>query len=240
VVSKRTVLLGVAGLLSVSALFAIAILLFGHFGRTEGRILETTGVLAAYGVLALPAAILLDQGRARSLAVGLAAIGSVAASLTVVATWWGDLPAGIGRSAVTAAALTLAATQVASLTARKHESDPISVRRFFASSTVLALVVAGMITFLVWARTDSSMFGRVLGAVVVLDLLTVALQPIFARARRAEPVHRLLVTLAGGDVVAMDIDAPDLAGAAAKAIRSLERDGHDIAVIRVDGDTPPE
>ena len=42
---KRIMLLAVAGLLSASALLAIGILLVGHFGKTEGRILATTALL---------------------------------------------------------------------------------------------------------------------------------------------------------------------------------------------------
>ena len=60
---KRALLLAVAACLSVSALLAIGILLVGHFGETEVRILATTALLAGYGLLTLPATILLDQGR---------------------------------------------------------------------------------------------------------------------------------------------------------------------------------
>ena len=87
--SRRAVLLGVAGLLSAAALFAIVILLVGHFGRTEGRILGTTGVLAAFGVVVLPATVLLEQGRARRLAAALVAFGAVTAALYIVTIWWG-------------------------------------------------------------------------------------------------------------------------------------------------------
>ena len=60
---KQGLLLSVAVLLSVSAALAVGILLFGEFGETEGRVLATTGLLAGYGLLALPAAMLLDRRR---------------------------------------------------------------------------------------------------------------------------------------------------------------------------------
>ena len=67
----------------------------------------------------------------------------------------------------------------------------------------------------------------------MLDLLLVALQPILARARPAGPVHRLRVVLASGEVVTATIDGGDLATAAAKAIRSAEREGGRVTGIEV-------
>lgn len=231
--SKRTLLLGVAGLLSAAALFAIVILLVGHFGRTEARILGTTGVLAAFAVVALPATILLEQGRARRLAATLVAFGAVTAALYIISIWWTHMPEAIGRATVNATVLTLATAQTAAVCARRRDGDPGSVRRLFVASIALAAVVLGMVTVLVWAHTESSGFGRVLGAVVILDLLTVALQPILARARPVTPMHRLVVTLTEGKIVVLDVEAPDLGAATAKAIRSLQSEGHGVALIQV-------
>jgi len=58
VTGRRILLLCVAGLLSASALLAIAILLVGRFGSTEGKILGSTALLAGYGLIALPAVML--------------------------------------------------------------------------------------------------------------------------------------------------------------------------------------
>ena len=61
--TRRLLLSAVAAVLTLTALLAIGILLFGRFGETEGRILGTTIFLALFGLLSLPAAILLDQKR---------------------------------------------------------------------------------------------------------------------------------------------------------------------------------
>ena len=53
---KRILLLAVAGLLSATALLAIAILLGNGFGGSQWKILGTTGFLAGYALVALPAA----------------------------------------------------------------------------------------------------------------------------------------------------------------------------------------
>jgi hypothetical protein len=80
---KRFLLLAVAGLLSASALLAIGILLVGHFGETEGRILTMTALLAGYGLVALPSTMLLDQGRSTHLAFGGLVLAVVGASLAL-------------------------------------------------------------------------------------------------------------------------------------------------------------
>lgn len=87
ITGKRLVLLAVASLLTAAAALAIGILLFGDFGSTEGRILATTALLAGYGLMTLPAAILRDQRRAAGLTGALVALAVAAASLTTVAVW---------------------------------------------------------------------------------------------------------------------------------------------------------
>lgn len=64
---RRALLLGVAVLVALSAAPAAAILLFGDFGETEGRVLGTAAVLAAHGALVVPATVLLDRETPRAL-----------------------------------------------------------------------------------------------------------------------------------------------------------------------------
>ena len=149
------------------------------------------------------------------------------------------MPETLGRVTVNATVVTLATAQVAAISARRRDSDPRTVRRLFVASIALAAVALGMITVLIWAHTYSSGYGRVLGAVVILDLLTVALQPILARARPAIPVHRLVVTLTDGRIVPLEFEAPDLGAAIAKAVRSLQREGHGVALIQIGNGAPP-
>lgn len=76
---RRGLLPAIAALLSVSAVLAVAILLLGDFGATEGRILATTAVLGGFGVLAVPGTLLADRGRARPLAVAVVAAATIGA-----------------------------------------------------------------------------------------------------------------------------------------------------------------
>lgn len=222
---KRLVLVVVAGLLTAAAALAIGILLFGDFGSTEGRILATTALLAGYGLVALPAAILRDQRRLAALAAAVLVLALAGASLTIATVWTGEPPEALGQAIGTVNAWLVAAVQVASLTLRRREHDPRLVRWLFGASSALVVLLAAMFTALIWAEIDSEGYGRAFGALVVLNVLLVALQPILARVRPSGTVHRLRVRVAPDETVELTLEAPDLAAAAAKAIRTLERDG---------------
>ena len=212
---RRSLLLAVASLLTASAALAIAILLFGNFGETEGRILATTALLAAHGLLALPGAILLDQRRLRPLAAFVLALAASAATVNVASVWTEDPPAAVGKTSATLLAFLVASTQTAALTARRRGRP----RALFFASTADAFVVATTLAVVVWAEIDSESVARVLGALVVLDVLLVALQPILSRARRGISVTRLAVT-------------KDAAAETVEAIRVIERQGR--RVVRVE------
>ena len=124
VTRRRVLLLGVAALLTASGLLAVAILLFGSLGTVQGRILGTTAILGGFGILALPAAMLLDQVRARRLAWALAALCAAGAVLSVAVVWWDGAPDALWRSALTATAIAVALTQTAGRSPRPRCSPP--------------------------------------------------------------------------------------------------------------------
>jgi hypothetical protein len=229
---RRRLLLGVAGLLSASALLAIAILLVGRFGRVEGRILGSTALLGGYGLVALPAVVLLDQARNRGLAAVNVALSTIAAALALASVWGLSDTEAMGKSVGTATILAFAAAQTSALAARRQERDAGIVRRLFAASCATGSLAAGAGTALFWAQPNGATYLRFLGALVVLDLLLVALQPVLARARPTPTPHRFAVVLASGETLPMMIEGGDLATAAAKAIRAAERGGG--RVVRLD------
>lgn len=239
---RRILLLVVAGLLSASALLAIGILLVGHFGRTEGRILGTTALLAGYGLVSVPATVLLDQRRLVRLAVTGIVLAAAGASVALTAVWMNRPPGDLGRTVGTVTALALAAAQSCAMSARRRVRDPGPVRRLFGLSVGLAGVVAAMFSALLWARIGEGAYVRLLAALVVADLLVVALQVILARARPAPAVHRLLVVVEPDERVRVDVEAVDLAAAAAKAIRTVEEQGRRVLRLEVGQDpaTPSE
>ena len=179
--TRRTLLLAVAALLCAAALFAIAILLVGHFGRTEARILGTAAVLVALSLLALPAVLLGERGRALPLARALAVAALIAAAVGVATVWApGDLLGKLTSTAVTATAL---GTQTAALLVRRSAGEPSVVRRLFHASIACGTVLAALVVALTWGQFDSAGYGRVLASIAILDALLVALQPLLARLR---------------------------------------------------------
>jgi hypothetical protein len=230
---KRALLLVVAGLLCAVAALAIGILLFGDFGSTEGRILATTAMLAGYSLLALPAAILYDQRRLRALAAIVAGLAVVGCTIATTIVWTHGDSETLGKTTGTAMSWLVASAGVGALAARRRVQDPQIVGRLFVLSAALAAFLATLITTVIWAELDDERVARVTGALVVLELLTVALQPLLARARPATQAVHLRVVVAPAETVDLTIEAADLAGAAAKAIRTLERDGRRVKLLEV-------
>lgn len=230
---KQVLLLAVAGLLSVSGAIAVGILLFGEFGQTEGRVLATTGLLAAYGLLALPAAMLVDRRRLPVLAVLVLTLALAGALLAVSAVWRSSPSDAHGNAVGTVTAFLVASAQVSALVLRRPDRDRKLVRWLFALSCLFAAVAAAMFTVVLWAEIDSERYGRVLAAVVVLDILAVALQPTLARARPHAITIPLRLLLESGETREVGVLAPDLAAAAADAIRQSEREGHRVVRLEV-------
>jgi len=230
---RRVLLLTVAVLLSVSAVLAIAVLLIGRFGSAEGRILGSTALLGGFGLVALPGVVLLDKERARWLAVAGVACAALASVLALVAIWSPSSSDTLGRTVGSAAVVAVAFSQVCALTARRATGDPASVRRLFAASCATAALASILAVTFVWSNPHGTLAPRMLGALVVLDLLLVALQPILARARPGVVVHRFEIVLASGERVAVSVMGGDVASAAARAIRSVERERGSVVGLNV-------
>lgn len=222
---RRALLLAVAGSISAAAVLAIAILLFGDFGGTEGRVLVTTLILAFYGTLTVPAAILWDQGRRHVLAAASAVLAGAAAALNVFAIW--VEPGGdYGKAVVTVTILLLPTVAATALAARP-------LHRLFVLFVVTSAVTVVMATAAVWAEIEDDAYLRLLGALVVLDVLAVALQPLLLRAGRVASVRELRVRDTSGLSVDVVVRADSLADAVARAIRSSEREGRHVRSVEV-------
>ena len=230
--TRRFLLSAVAAVLTLTALLAIGILLFGRFGETEGRILGTTIFLALFGLLSLPATLLLDQERHRWLAALLSALSVAGFALATAGIWIGDPPEAYGKLTVTVIAFGLAAAQTAALAARRREDDTRLLRLLFAGSTALAFVLAAIGSTALWVEVDSQFFLRTFGAAVVLDVLLVTLQPVLALLRRPQRRYVLHLRLDEAGEVDVTVEASGLSRAAAKAIDDAEHAG--VAVVAVE------
>ena len=180
-IGKRLFALVLAVALSTSALLAIGILLLGDFDETQARILVTTGLIGFFSLLALPGGVLLDQRRRAALAwttIGLAAFSFVIAmNLT-----WGDADSdNLWKVAGSATAVTGAFSQAATSTSRRRATDTPAVRTLYLLSLGAVSLLAFLILLAIWEEIDGEGFYRFLGAVAVLNLLLVLLQPVARR-----------------------------------------------------------
>ena len=183
---KRFVLGLIAVCLCVCGGLAVLFLLFGRFDGALWQILTTAVVLALYSLLALPGAMLLDQGRT-SLLAWSAILLSVLAFLWAFRIIWSHLGDADGswRLLVTLTACSTAVSQVCATTARRRDTDPSSVERLYGISNVLAYTLAAMVTLGAWEVLGAgSFFWRLLASIAVLDLLTVVLQSVLRNRER--------------------------------------------------------
>jgi MFS family permease len=233
--TRRLLLSAVASVLTLTALLAIGILLFGRFGETEGRILGTTIFLALFGLLSLPAAILLDQGRLPGLAVLISGLSVAGFALATAGVWIGDPPEAFGKLTATVIAFGLAAAQTGALAARRREDDTRLLPLLFAGSTALAFVLAALGSTAMWAEIDSELFLRAFGAAVVLDVLLVALQPVLSLLRRPQRLYVLHLRLDEAGEVDVTVEASRLSRAAAQVIDDAEHAGAAVVAVEVVG-----
>ena len=78
----------------------------------------------------------------------------------ITTVWTEEPPDVLGKAGATVNAWLVAFVQIAALDLRRRDQDPRFVRSLFATSSALVLVLAGMVTTLVWAEIDSERYGR--------------------------------------------------------------------------------
>ena len=180
-IGKRLFALVLVVALCTSALLAIGILLLGEFDETQARILVTTALIGFFSLLALPGGVLLDQGRQAALAWTLIVV-CVFTFVVAMNLTWGDVESDDSwRVAGSATAVAGAFSVAAAVTSRRRETDTQAIRVLYLLSLGSAALLALMILIAIWEEVDDDGFYRFLGAVAVLNLLLVLLQPVARR-----------------------------------------------------------
>ena len=166
----------------LSALF----LVLGRFDGSLWKLLTTAVLLGLFTLLAYPGARLLDDGQSSILAWSAVLLAAAGLLWSFRIVWGGQTDAdGSWRLLVTLTACATAVTQVCATTARRHETDSVLVTRLYASSNLLAYVLAALVVLASWDMLGAgSIFWWSLAVLAVLDLICVALQPVL-RAREA-------------------------------------------------------
>jgi hypothetical protein len=201
--------------LCVTAVIAIATLLFAEFDETTRRILGTTALLSLASLLALPAGVLLDRRTAVPLAWSTIAAAVVAFVLAMVAIWGARGEEWLSQLTWTCWLAAGAGAQACGVTSLLRSGDSRRIRILYGASIVLATLLAALIALAIWVEPESSTFVRVTGAVAVAAVLTSLLQPILRRVERPAERARLV----------LDLDTEPSEEAVDAAIEALTRHG---------------
>jgi hypothetical protein len=180
---KRLFVVAALASLSATAAIAIVVLLFGDFGDTEWRILGTTLGISLYSLLSLPGAILLERRVAEPLGWSTIALAAAGFVLALVAIWGADDSETAWKLVGNTTALAAAATQMSALTSRRRDDDTSALRGVYLAAVALVGLLAVLATVAIWKEIDSEGFYRAVGALAVLDVFLVILQPLLRRLR---------------------------------------------------------
>jgi hypothetical protein len=231
-IGKRLFALVLVVALSTSALLAIGILLLGHFDETQARILVTTGLIGFFSLLALPGGVLLDQGRHVLLAWTLICLAVFSFVIALNLTWGDADSENLWRVAGSATAVTGAFSQAATATSRRRVTDTSAVRTLYLLSLGAVSLLALLILTAIWEEIDDEGFYRFLGAVAVLNLLLVLLQPVARRLGGASPATPAQRPREDTQRLAFTMRGTPSEAAVEEARQALERGG--ATVERVD------
>jgi hypothetical protein len=218
----RTIVVGVC----VTGAIAIYELLAGRYDDTSWRILATTTAVSFFGLLGVPAGMLLERGRALTLARTSGALTLVTFVLTIVLVWrhWSD---GLGKTWGVAFTLALAVAQAAVVEARRRDTDTSGIKSLAAASMVTGAILAVMGTAAILDEIADGSYYRVMGAVGVLDVVLLVVVAVLRRG--VGPIaqtHQIRV-----DGLLVEQPGRDFAAAVAAAIRNAEKDGSTVRRI---------
>jgi hypothetical protein len=212
---RRLFLLSLVVSLCLTAALAIGTLLFGDFDENGGNLVATTAFLSLASLLALPAGVLLDHGRAPLLAwavIGSAAGGFVLAELAL----WNADDEGTWKLALIFGLAALAGAQAAATTWPLGPADGLAVVWLYWIGIALTTGLAAMISIAVWAESGDEGGVRLMAATAIAALLATLLQPIVRRLQR--PARRAF------DLV-LRLDTAPTETAVAAAVEALARHG---------------
>lgn len=197
---RRIFLLGAAALATVAALIAIAAVLKGDFGETEGKLFATLAATFVAGSMAIAGIAVLARGFSRPLGL----LGVVLAAGGYV-LWAEQIWAQHGSDAYWKFLLTVLAFGLATLiatTSRLLLSSPRLVRTLYPATAAAAYGAA--LTATVMALRENGDGWQLFAVLLILAVLGEILAPILERYTASdEAAERLLGTVAGASVLAV-------------------------------------
>ncbi len=180
---KRVFLVTLIVSLSISALVAIFVFLFGDFGEVEGKTLLTTLTIGIYSLIGLCCSILYERRTYILLALAGIAISAIGLLFTLVAIWEVVDIEDIWKPVLIIGILAISAGHASLLLLIRAEKN--IVRTMLFATVGFVALVAAMIIYIVLSEFDSSVsefYYRLLGVFAVLDVLGTIVTPITKKA----------------------------------------------------------
>ena len=232
---RRPLLLGAIVALSITAVIAIVTLLAGDFADTELRVLATTGGFGLCSLIATRGTALVDQRRHIALGRTVIVLSAVSFLIELWILWLDNDSDLAWKSLVCSVSAAIALAQIAGMLSRRRETDPPSIPRLVWAAGTTVLVSAAMGWAAAIGEISRAGYYRVLGAVVVLNVFLVLLQPVLRRLGKPEAWiagsgRRFVLVLADGSPI--EREAVDLPDGVARALREAERSG--LRVTRIE------
>ena len=198
---RRIFLLGAATLASVAALVAIAAVLNGDFGDTEGKIFATLAATFVAGSTAIAGVALLARGVSRPLGLAGLVLATGGYVLWAEQIWAQHDSDGYWKLLTIVLAWTLAV--LVATTSRLMSNAPRVVHTLYPATAAVAALAALTITVMV-LRGDGDGW-QLFAVLLILAILGEILTPILDRYAAAAdtPGERLLGTIGGASVFAV-------------------------------------
>ena len=233
---RQPLLFGAIVALSATAIIAIVALLAGDFADTELRVLATTGGFGLSSLIAMRGTALLDQRRHIALGRAVISLSALSFLIELWILWLDDDSELAWKSYVCSISIAVATAQIAGMLGRRRATDPA-----WMHSCPISCATASIVAAMGWAAAIGEIgragYYRILGAVVVLNVFLVALQPVLRRLGKPTAAvegssRRFVLVLADGSRI--DREGADLPDGVARALREAEQSGRRVTRIELE------
>lgn len=200
---RRIFLLGAATLVCIAALVAIAAIVNGDFGDTEGKIFATLATAFVAGSVAIAGIACLERSVSRPFAVAGIVLALLGFALWTDQIWQGHDSSRYGKVLGVVLIWTLVALLVT--TTRLLTRSPRLVRTLYPA-TAAAATAAGVTVSIMVARGNGDgwqFFAVLLILALVGETLTPILERFIATPAPGVPAERVLGEIGGAVVVAV-------------------------------------